>query len=127
VSVISEVLAGIVGIGGLAFGCKQSTPRLAKSGRSPTWPRVRDVIERSAIQLHRVDYMLDPVKQDLEGNAREGYAALGQLGREYDELVTRVKVRLGPGPRGRARAVRSHRRSFIDAAVVTAGAKLPSS
>jgi hypothetical protein len=96
VSVISEIVAGIVGIGGLAFGWKQSTLRLGQERTLADLAAVRDVIEQGAIHLHRVAYALDPVKLDLEANAREAHAALEPLGREYDELVERLNVRLGP-------------------------------
>jgi hypothetical protein len=57
---------------------------------------VREIVEEGAILLHRVAYELDPVKQNLESNAKDAVVALGPLGRDSDALVERMKVRLGP-------------------------------
>ena len=95
-SAISELAAGVVGIGGLAFGWKQSTLRLGQDRTLADLAAVRDVIDLGAIHLHRVAYALDPVKLDLERHAVQAHTTLGPLGRDYDELVERLKVRLGP-------------------------------
>ena len=91
------IVSGIVGIGGLAFGFWNRWLSVAHDRTLADLAAVRDVIEQGAIHLHRVAYVLDPVRQDLEGNAKTAHAALEPLGREYDELVERMKVRLGPG------------------------------
>jgi hypothetical protein len=96
VEVVSVIVSGVVGIGGLAFGWWNRWLSVRHDRTLADLAAVRDVIERGAIHLHQVAYALDPVKLDLEGNAREAHAALGPLGREYDELVERLKVRLGP-------------------------------
>jgi hypothetical protein len=57
---------------------------------------VREVIELGAIHLHRVAYALDPVKQDVDGNASSARETLTALGEQHDELLERMKVRLGP-------------------------------
>jgi hypothetical protein len=75
---------------------------------------VREVVEEGAIRLHRVAYALDPVKQDLEGNARKALAALEPLGRDSDELVERMKVRLGQD-RDLAREFESANEATLDA------------
>jgi hypothetical protein len=95
VEVVSVIVSGVLGLGGLAFGWWNRWLSVRHDRTLADLAAVRDVIERGAIHLHRVAYALDPVKLDLEANAIEAHAALGPLGRDYDELVERLKVRLG--------------------------------
>jgi hypothetical protein len=96
VSTASVIVSGIVGIGGLAFGFWNRWLSVAHDRTLTDLAAVRDVLEQGAINLHRVAYALDPVQQDLQSNAKATHAALETLGREYDEFVERMKVRLGP-------------------------------
>jgi hypothetical protein len=93
---IAEVGATLVGLGGLAFGWRQSTLSLGHQRTLADLAATRDLLERGAVHLHRVAYALDPVKQDLVGNAEKARTVLADLGVEYDEVSERLKVRLCP-------------------------------
>jgi hypothetical protein len=104
VSIIASSAVAIVALGanvwqhvrGLAHDRDMTKLRLSQDRTLADLAAVRDVIERGAVHLHLVAYALDRSKQDLEGNAGRTYSELDKLGREYDELVERLKVRLGP-------------------------------
>jgi hypothetical protein len=92
---IADLGASLVGIGGLTFGWAQSRQRLAQDRTLVDLAAVRCVLEDGAVHLHRVAYALDLVKLDLRSNAESVYAKLTELGERYDELVERMKIRLG--------------------------------
>jgi hypothetical protein len=63
--------------------------------RATAFP-IRAVIEEGAIHLHRVAYALDDTKSGLMRKLDEIHATIEQIGQHHDELVERMKVRLGP-------------------------------
>jgi hypothetical protein len=93
---IAEIGAVAVGLGGLAFGWTQSRQTIGQQRTLADLAATRDVLEASAVHLHRIAYVLNDVKLDLPRNARAAGATLAGLGKSYDELSERVKVRLGP-------------------------------
>ena len=93
---IAETGPVLVGLGGLAFGAWQAQQRLTHDRTIVDLASARDVCEDGAIYLHRVAYALDPAKQDIIGRASESYVEMSELGKRYDEVSERMKVRLGP-------------------------------
>jgi hypothetical protein len=93
---ITEIGATLVGLGGLLFGWTQSTRTLGQQRTLADLAATRDVLEAGAIHLHHVAYALDPVQVDLITNAKTTRETLAKLGKDYDELSERMKVRLHP-------------------------------
>ena len=92
---IAETGPVLVGLGGLAFGAWQAQQRLSHDRTLVDLASAREVCEDGAIYLHRVAYALDPAKQDVIGRGAESYAEVSVLGKQYDEVSERMKVRLG--------------------------------
>jgi hypothetical protein len=86
----------VVGLGGLFFGWRQGSRTEGHERTLADLAATREVIEQGAIHLHHIAYALDDVKQNLVGKAEAAHEELKVLGRTYDELVERMKVRLGP-------------------------------
>jgi hypothetical protein len=93
---ISEAGAVALGFAGLAFGWRERTSTLKHERTLADLEAVRSVIEDAAVHLHHVAYALDDVKLDPIGNASKAHAEIKNLGRRYDEISERMKVRMGP-------------------------------
>jgi hypothetical protein len=93
---ISELGPVIVGVGGLAFAFRERTLTLKHERTLSDLDAVRSVLEQGAVHLHHVSYALDEARTNLQTRADAHRGAIESLGRRYDELSERMKVRLGP-------------------------------
>lgn len=64
---------------------------------------MRSVLDEAAAALHEAEYALNDSRSSLAEFGRAfaqrgtGYARLAESGRELDQLLERLKIRLGPG------------------------------
>ena len=94
--VVSDIVAGVVGVGGLLFGWTERQ-RTEKHERTLTdLGAARDVIEDGAVELHRVAYVLDDLRGPRTKTLDVVRTELSDFGKHFDEVSERLKVRLGP-------------------------------
>lgn len=96
VGVVSDIVAGVVGIGGLAFGWRERQRTLEHERTLADLEAARVVIEEGAIALHRVAYILDDLRGPTSRKREDVRERLREFGERFDELSERLKVRLGP-------------------------------
>jgi len=100
---VSEAGPTVVALGGLSvaaaglvFGWLERRRALAHERTLHDLDAVRSLIEDGAVHLHDIAYALDKLVENLPDNADEIQGELRVRGKRYDELVERMKVRLGP-------------------------------
>ena len=104
-SFVAVVVANIVAIVAILTGLWQHSKTLAQERELSDLASVRDVLVKASSVLHMGEYALDGIRLNLSqygagffGNAvyMEPYKELVRVGKETDELLAELRVRLGP-------------------------------